>query len=113
MQEIIDDPKVEVDAGEFNVIPRVGDMTASGYGKLQAAVTESMPEAILLPGLLIATTDSRHYEDLCDDVYHFQPMFVSLEDASGIHGTNERIKVSAYLQSVEFAKVVLRRITES
>ncbi|MGI9326148.1 MAG: M20/M25/M40 family metallo-hydrolase [Pseudomonadales bacterium] len=111
VKKIIDDPRVEVASGSWEVIPRIGDIEGPGYNRLQEAVREGLPEAVMIPGLLIATTDSRHYEDLCDNVYHFQPMFVSIDDAGGIHGTNERIRVDHYLQSVEFARVTIRKIT--
>lgn len=111
VKAIIDDPGVEVTAGDWNVIPRVADRNAIGYQKIIDAVNEAMPEAIVVPGLLIATTDTRHYEDLVDEVYHFQPFFIELEEAGGIHGTNEKVRVESYLASIELNEAVIRSIT--
>ena len=111
VKAIIDDPGVEVTAGVWNVIPRVADRNGIGYQKITEAVNEAMPDAIVVPGLLIATTDTRHYEDLVDEVYHFQPFFIELEEAGGIHGTNEKVRVESYLESIELNGMVIRSIT--
>lgn len=111
MKAIIDDPRVEVTAGDWNVIPRVADRNGIGYQKISEAVKESMPEAIVVPGLLIATTDTRHFKVLVDEVYHFQSFFIALEEAGGIHGTNEKVRVDSYLKSIELNEAVIRSIT--
>jgi len=113
VKAIINDPGVEITADDSNVIPRIGDMNGPGYAKIQEAVSDALPEAEVVPGILIATTDTKHYEDLCENVYHFQPMFVSLSEAGGIHGTNERIKVSDYLDLVRLSEAMLRIATGS
>lgn len=111
VKDIINDPEVQVSASDANVIPRVADMNAPGYALIKQAAAEALPDAEVVPGLLIATTDTKHYEDLCENVYHFQPMFLSLNEAGGIHGTNERIKVADYLDSLKLAEATLRIIT--
>lgn len=112
VKAIIDDPEVTVEAAsDWNVIPRVADMEAKGYSLIEDSVAEALPEAAVVPGLLIATTDTKHYEDLAENVYHFQPMFIAMEDASGIHGTNERVRVDAYLESLKLAESTIRIIT--
>ena len=112
VKAIIDDPEVTVEAAsDWNVIPQVADMNALGYELIKESVAEILPDAAVIPGLLIATTDTKHYEDLAENVYHFQPMFIAMEDASGIHGTNERVRVDAYLESLRLAESTIRTIT--
>ena len=60
---------------------------------MRDALAITLPEAIVAPGLVVATTDTRHYQSLVDNVYHFHPMRLPMEDAAGIHGTDERISV--------------------
>lgn len=35
------------------------------------------PDAVIVPSLLVATTDTRHYIDLTDDQYRFQGIRVA------------------------------------
>ena len=111
VEQIIDDDRVTVTSLGSNVIPRVADKHAVGYQVLKASVARVMPDALFVPGLLMATTDTRHYETLTDNVYHFQPIFTRLEDARGVHGTNEKILASDYLESIDLMKSVLRSST--
>jgi carboxypeptidase PM20D1 len=43
------------------------------------------------PGLVTATTDSRHLAGIAENVYRFQPIVASLRDFEMIHGTNEHM----------------------
>jgi carboxypeptidase PM20D1 len=43
------------------------------------------------PGLVTATTDSRHMARIARDVYRFQPIVVSVRDFQMVHGTNEHL----------------------
>ena len=111
VEEIIDDERVTVTSLGSNVIPRVADKYAEGFQKIEQSVATVMPDAILVPGLLIATTDTKHYEDLAENVYHFQPIMTRLEEAGGIHGTNEKIRVADYLESIDLMEEIVRNVT--
>ena len=110
VEEIIDDPAIEVTVARGGVIPRLADMSAPGYQKIASAIERVLPDAIVAPGLVPATTDSKHYEDLCDNVYHFQPFRLSLHDARSIHGTNERIRLDSMESSVALAIELIREV---
>jgi carboxypeptidase PM20D1 len=53
-----------------------------------ASGDERFPAA---PGLVTATTDSRHMAGLADDIYRFQPIVASIGELQMIHGTNEHM----------------------
>ncbi len=54
------------------------------------------------PGLVTATTDSRHMAGIATDVYRFQPIVLSLAAAAMIHGTDERLTVDNLRRMCEF-----------
>ena len=66
---------------------------------------------IFVPTQNRGATDARHYERLCRCVMRFGP-FLEEEDVSaeGVHGTNERISIRAWLQGV---RVLLRLMEET
>jgi carboxypeptidase PM20D1 len=43
------------------------------------------------PGLVTATTDSRHLTGVSEDIYRFQPIVASVREFEMIHGTNEHM----------------------
>ena len=56
----------------------------------------------MAPGLVLAGTDSRHYSDVAENVYRFQPILLSNEDIEGLHGVNERISILNYDRMIRF-----------
>lgn len=69
------------------------DGSADGWADLRAALAACCPEAAVLPFLVTATTDSRHYAPLCDSVFRFAPLRLGPKDLAGIHGHDERVSV--------------------
>lgn len=100
---IVDDPQVTIRHEPWNRVPPIADHEADGFAVIMAAVLESYPEIIVTPSLLAATTDTRHYIDVADNLYRFHGVTMSTEDVETIHGSNEKIAVANYLKSIEVA----------
>ena len=77
------------------------DTDAPGYKSLRSVLEHYFADLIFVPILNRGSTDARHYEQICRCCLRFGP-FLEEEDisAEGIHGTNERISVRAYLQGI-------------
>ncbi len=80
----------------------ISSTTSSSYALIAALSREILPEAPVAPGLVIAGTDSRHYADVAENVYRFQPMLVAQEDLDGIHGNNERLTIDNLDRMIRF-----------
>jgi carboxypeptidase PM20D1 len=65
----------------------------------------------VVPSLLVATTDTRHYIDLADDQYRFHGMIVESGQTGSVHGTNEYIGVESYRRVIDIAGEMIRRGT--
>lgn len=60
------------------------------------------------PALVLAGTDARWASKISDNVYRFQPSFVSMDEVSGFHGTNERLSVANMGRMAEgYAQIIL------
>ncbi|GAB5445138.1 M20/M25/M40 family metallo-hydrolase [Gymnodinialimonas sp.] len=104
---LVDDPDVEITYSNWNNIPPVSDHNAEGFTTIAAAVAEVVPDVLVVPSLLTATTDTRHYIELTDNQYRFHGVAMSSSQASSIHGTGEAIGVDSYLTSIEIARRIL------
>lgn len=106
---LVDDPQIRIEpVRDEPPTPPVADSSGPGFRAIERAVAGVYPEAVVLPSLLVATTDTRHYTDLADDHYRFHGMASTQADTQGIHGTDEKIRVDSFERAVEIAVGMLR-----
>lgn len=63
------------------------------YRFVAEQIHEVCPNAIVAPYLVMAGTDARKYEAVCDHIYRFTPYLIENDDLSKIHGANECISI--------------------
>jgi carboxypeptidase PM20D1 len=73
-----------------------------GWENLVQALSSTFPQAVPLPFLVTATTDSRHYASLCQAVYRFGPLELPPEEVNRIHGHDERISLENLQRGIAF-----------
>jgi carboxypeptidase PM20D1 len=113
VRTVVADEKVEVriaDDEPGSGASEVSDWTAPGFGTVGRSVREIYPDAVVVPGIMIAASDTRHYGQLADDSWRFNPMIVTPQVLTGFHGTDERIPVDNLVNAV---RVYMRIIQNS
>jgi carboxypeptidase PM20D1 len=85
----------------------VAEYPGSGYGVIQAAIERVYPDAVVVPSMLMAVTDTRHYIDLVDNQYRFHGVKMVTSQATSIHGTDEYVDVDSYEKSIEIARLMI------
>ncbi|MEY2875203.1 MAG: hypothetical protein RLZZ373_2574 [Pseudomonadota bacterium] len=103
VRRVIADERIEIQVLDTPAEPsRVSSPAAPAYRLLETTVREVFPDAMVAPGLVLAGTDSRHFEDIADNVYRFMPIRFNAEDLPRVHGTDERISVAQLADMVRF-----------
>lgn len=99
MKKIVSDPQVDVsftDAQDVSNPVAESNINGGGYSAIENTIHTVYPEAITAPFLVTATTDSRHYTAIADNIYRFVPMVLTGDDLKKIHGFNESISIKNY-----------------
>lgn len=80
---------------------RPSDISGIGYRSLVNVLTHYFDRLVFIPVQNRGATDARRYEEICRCCLRFGPFLEEEEVSSeGVHGTNERISVRAYLQGI-------------
>jgi carboxypeptidase PM20D1 len=103
VRRTVNDERIEVQVLDTPAEPsRVSSAVSPAYRLVERTVREVFPDAMVAPGLVLAGTDSRHFEDIADNVYRFMPIRFKPEDLPRVHGTDERIAVAQLADMVRF-----------
>ena len=98
----MNDPSVEITAVDSFEPSRVSRTDCAAWEMLASTISETWPDTIVTPYLMVACSDSRHWGRISDKVYRFCPMEMSAEERATIHGNNEKIRLDCIAQCVEF-----------
>jgi carboxypeptidase PM20D1 len=110
VRETIANPKIDIQAFPGNTEPpRVTATSGDAYKTLTRTIREIFPDVIVAPGLMVAATDSRHYEAVADSIFRFSPVRANADDLKRFHGTDERLSIENYADMIRF----YRRLMES
>ena len=106
--DIVDDPTVNISNDRWSDRPGVADANGDGFAVISAATSAVYPDALIIPSLLQATTDTRHYVNLAKDQYRFHGNSVTTEQARSVHGTNEYISRDSFNNAISVARGMLQ-----
>ncbi|XP_045697411.1 N-fatty-acyl-amino acid synthase/hydrolase PM20D1 isoform X1 [Phyllostomus hastatus] len=105
VKNIVADDRVQFHVLDtFDPLPvSPSDDQALGYQLIRQTLQSVFPEVnIVVPGICIGMTDSRHYSNLTTGIYRFNPVYLQPRDFRGLHGINEKISVQGYETQVKF-----------
>ena len=96
-------PAIKIEkAPGFSEPSKVSPTDAPGFRLINKTLRQLHPDVVVAPGLMIAATDSRHFDAVADAIYKFSPVRAKPEDLKRFHGTNERISTANYVELIQF-----------
>lgn len=101
VKKIVKNPNIVFEVTELSEATSTS-LVDDAYQMIRKAINLTWPEVIAAPYLMVATSDSRHYHDICEHVYKFSPMDVSRTDLAKIHGIDEDISIENVLKGINF-----------
>ena len=77
------------------------------FALLERTITTVFDDAVPVPYVMYAATDSRHFTTICHRVYRFAPFRMSGEQREAIHSYDERLGVADFLDGVRWYRALL------
>lgn len=98
----IGDSAVSVDVLEGNDASPESPSDGQQFALIAAAVGASHPEAITVPYVTMAATDSRYFHRYAPATYRFAPLMMNAEQRAAIHGVDERVAITELVRGEIF-----------
>lgn len=110
VRAIVDDPAVEIRpiANSVAEPTTVSSDTSPSFQALARTIRSVFPHTLVAPTLMLGQADVRHFVAIAGNTYRFLPVTMQSEDLDRVHGTNERISLKNYADSVRFYGQLVR-----
>ena len=94
--------KVSVCGPASDPVAAGGDYLKNGWPEICSALKDVWPGVPVLPFIMIATTDSRHFSKLAGSIFRFSPFRLNPKEHGGVHGNDERISLENLERGLAF-----------
>ena len=116
LRKVIGDDKVEIDVVEaYEPSPlspySTADSKDDAFELIETTIAEIFPDAVPAPYVMMAATDSRSFNPICDRVYRFAPFRMTKAQREAIHSFDEHLGVDALLDGVRWYQRLIERLT--
>ena len=110
MRRAVADDQVTFEIVDRNEPCPLSPIDDDAFRLLEATVGEVFPEAVTVPYIVMAATDSRHFTAICPRVYRFAPLRMSKDQRAAIHSYDERVGVKDFRDGVTWYRRLLRHL---
>ncbi len=92
---------------------KIVDYRTDVYQQTAEAIRGVCPGACVIPYPMTGATDSRYYNELCDNSLRFVPLYADEGQLAGMHGLDENIHIRSLETGVTFFIDWIRRQTQA
>lgn len=108
VKTVINDERVKPKFYGFNTNPSaVSPMDSDGYNVINRTIKEVFENTLTAPNLVIAATDSRHFDKVSSNIYRFVPYHINEDNITTFHGIDEHILVEDYKDAIRFYRQLI------
>jgi len=86
----------------------VSDTGSDSYRIIAQSSRNVHPHIPVGPGMSLGGTDSKHFYDVAENCYRFQPFLFGPEGLAAIHGTDEHMYIDRYMDGIQLYAEILR-----
>jgi carboxypeptidase PM20D1 len=79
-----------------------------GFRTILKTIRQVYPEAVVSPTIMLASSDSKHFSGVSQNIYRFAPIIVTSDDMARIHGIDERVRKEDFLKGITYYYYLIR-----
>jgi carboxypeptidase PM20D1 len=104
VKKVMNDERIKIKhtAQEPDEPSGVSDLNSEAFKRIHQTTAQIFPDVLVAPYLVLGATDSKHYKNLTKNIFRFEPTRLDDADLKRIHGTDERISIESYKETISF-----------
>ncbi|PQZ92176.1 acetylornithine deacetylase [Arthrobacter sp. MYb227] len=106
----ISDPQIKHTVLTASEPSPISPVDSDQFALIESCMKDSHPEALPVPYLMMAATDSRFFTGISEHVYRFAPLAMDKQQRGAIHGTNESVAIEELAKGVQFYSKLLKAL---
>ena len=108
---MINDPGIRIEK-ILSFTPAVSPQDNEVYRAMVDVTRKHFPQAAIIPSVSTGFTDSHFFRDLGIPSYGYEPFLVPADQASGLHGNNERLSETNVRRGTAIMLEIVQRIVQ-
>ena len=104
LKKLADKHKLTMDVVIANDYTQPVDIHGEAFQTVQRTVERTFPGCPSSPYVMTGATDSRFYQEICENVVRFAPVVYGPQQMKGMHGIDETIGIDCLPGAVDFYK---------
>ena len=103
VNKILNDKRITITTSEFASEPsKISSTNSLGFKILHKTISAIYPTTIVAPYLVVGGTDSRHFNEISNNIYRFSAVKLNKGNIKSFHGLNERLPISDFKNTIQF-----------
>lgn len=101
---------IETEVLEGGVDSHPADLQGEGFRMVEDTIHDIFPGVQVTPYILLGGTDSRYFEEICDNCIRFAPFTIDEQQFGSMHGLNENMSVETLPTAVLFFREIYKKV---
>lgn len=110
LRRVIADRQIAVQVRSADEPSPLSPTDDPAYRLLVDVTAQVIPDAVAVPYVVMAATDSRHFHRVWPRVYRFNPFRLSPSQRASLHNVDERLEVDSYLEGIRWYERLVTRL---
>ncbi len=110
IKKVINNDDIEIEKISSSEPCTFSNTNNKNWDKVKNAILNTWEDVLVSPYLMIAASDSRHYHEICDNVYRFSAMALTKKERQSIHGHDEKISFEQIQKVLEFYNRLFKQL---
>ncbi|MBK5200580.1 MAG: M20/M25/M40 family metallo-hydrolase [Spirochaetaceae bacterium] len=102
IKKIINNDNIKITVVNYKEPSPISTINTEAWNTLKNTIKRTFPDSITTSFLMMGGTDAKHYHNVCDNIYRFEPCQMNQSEIAKMHNDNERMSFDNIHNATKF-----------